>query len=325
MNLEQFQTAPSAVLVDLLMDAMTCNSKDALYALRREYEFDEKELDEPFNGKNYFTEYDGIHYIVSRVDGKLIVDAEYRKRFRHLCTYTENSKELAEIEIIEVPENGPHPANGVIIKSEQPEETTQESIQEEPMETNNETEVKPEVEVKDETPVQEEQQPAVQEESDVPEVVGKATIPDIHIETKLEEEDKPKEKVLADINAHSPDQYLQMLIGCPFPNYLDVKRFIIGDQAPGSNFHLTGSTPVEHVVVFDDYTFSIIKMNEGQFYRILVKATNDDEEPSFLASRNVPNRWMFIADVSQCVGTRSFFSNAGWGNCIPGTFVGGIN
>lgn len=98
---------------------------------------------------------------------------------------------------------------------------------------------------------------------------------------------------------HTKGEYLEMLFGTPAPTILHVLNYIKSND-DSETFKLTGTHAIEQLYVFSDYTFSIIRMKNGCYYRIFVAHTDTGlgNNMTWFKSREDKNRWFVIADVS---------------------------
>lgn len=272
-SIEQFKTAPSDVLIDLLMNALTSNYRDACNALRREYEND---LVFGPNGTCKI-EVNGIIYVITDSSDNMIVSAFKDNLKRDLCIYGLEDKQVEPIVFttIELTTN-----NGSEESNMNEEESKNGSIV---------------------PPVASETVSKTIENTD--KVGTPVTIPDIDkvmkeslVEHKLGTETNEEVKVLS-LMSYTPEQHIQMLFRDPFINWLSIRKFIWDNDYPEAGYRLTGTIPVEHMTMYDDFTYAIISLRGGQTFRVMVAVTNDElYSPRFLLTSDVKDRWMFIGD-----------------------------
>ncbi len=286
---QQFETAPSDVLIDMLMNALTSNAVDALNALRREYG---DSVDKMLKDTDSWYHILGhVEYEVRHLGGDdYAIYAKHDNEYRQLCSYDKTTKKVCPVFIEHVTDADSDEAtqlNEEIVMNENKDEKEQ-IIPAPAMENNAQVNEKQDTLG---TPV------AI---PDVQEILANSEVE----YTPGETTERAKE---ISLNKFTPAQYLQMLFRIPFANWLDVRSYIWINDYPEAGFQLTGSIPVENVTIFDDYTFSILSMNDHKMFRILVAITDDDYgNPSYLSTHDVPNRWMFLSDIT-----------TGQGGCTP--------
>jgi len=97
---------------------------------------------------------------------------------------------------------------------------------------------------------------------------------------------------------HTQSEYMNMLFGTPNPSILHVVN-MLKKCAGGDEYELTGTDTIERMIAFEDYTFSIVKMKNGAYYRVWVAHTDMERgtEGSWLNTHNEPDRWFKIGDI----------------------------
>lgn len=327
MKLEQFKAAPALTLVDMLMDAMTNNTQDAIYALRREYDFELKNLDRP---EGDVFEFDGVEYIVNKDGDKLYVNARFDGWFRKLCVYDKTSKQLLNEQATIIPIEP--------VVAEGPACTAMESKVSEQIEHNiaadlREAEISytPGDDIEDEVK-EAEKEPPTATDSDEEIVTNEVPIgtpieiPETPVSDAVEEPAEPSNNVRS-LDDHSPTEYIKLLFGDQFVTWLDVRTYLWNNDYRDAAYKLTGTIPVEHCVIYDDYTFSIINLNNGSCFRVMVAVTDDElEQHEFLQTCDMPDRWMLVADISNNTAFnygnyQEIVRSADWGKLTPGTMI----
>lgn len=352
MNLNQFKSAPSLTLLDMLMNACTNNSKDAIYALRREYDFDLKNIN---RDEGDIFEFDGINFRVWRTEDDILhVNAEYEGWVKKLCEYTETSRTLINEPAFEKPEEEPADENYEGPADCNPADTASgpacESMEQKVAEQIEHDEALGEVigdamdaamvnytpgeDIGDEDKEGENNPPETTDsdtdidQNDTP-VGERLAIPETQdaAEEQAATEADESEPTTVKLSDHKPLDYLNLLFGQQYVNWLDVKNYLWNNDYREAAYKLTGTIPVEHCVIYDDYTFSIINLNNGNCFRILVAVTDDSlEQHEFLHTCDNTDRWMFVADI--CNNTafnygqyQEVVHSADWGRLQPGTMI----
>ena len=97
---------------------------------------------------------------------------------------------------------------------------------------------------------------------------------------------------------HTQSEYLNMLFGTPNPSILHVVN-MLKKCAGGDEYELTGTDTIERMIAFEDYTFSIVKMKNGAYYRVWVAHTDMDRGTagSWLNTHAEPDRWFKLGDI----------------------------
>lgn len=97
---------------------------------------------------------------------------------------------------------------------------------------------------------------------------------------------------------HTQSEYMNMLFGTPNPSILHVVN-MLKKCAGGDEYELTGTDTIERMIAFEDYTFSIVKMKNGAYYRVWVAHTDLDRGTagSWLNTHNEPDRWFKLGDI----------------------------
>ena len=97
---------------------------------------------------------------------------------------------------------------------------------------------------------------------------------------------------------HTQSEYMNMLFGTPNPSILHVVN-MLKKCAGGDEYDLTGTDTIERMIAFEDYTFSIVKMKNGAYYRVWVAHTDMDRGTagSWLNTHNEPDRWFKLGDI----------------------------
>ena len=97
---------------------------------------------------------------------------------------------------------------------------------------------------------------------------------------------------------HTQSEYMNMLFGTPNPSILHVVN-MLKKCAGGDEYELTGTDTIERMIAFEDYTFSIVKMKNGAYYRVWVAHTDMDRGTagSWLNTHNEPDRWFKLGDI----------------------------
>lgn len=97
---------------------------------------------------------------------------------------------------------------------------------------------------------------------------------------------------------HTQSEYMNMLFGTPNPSILHVVN-MLKKCAGGDEYELTGTDTIERMIAFEDYTFSIVKMKNGAYYRVWVAHTDIERgtEGSWLNTHNEPDRWFKLGDI----------------------------
>ena len=101
---------------------------------------------------------------------------------------------------------------------------------------------------------------------------------------------------------HTVGEYLKMLFGTTSPTILHVFKVLTKYGKDSSIYKLTGSLPTIQDVVFTKpaYTFSIVRMKNGCYYKIFVARTDmgRDNYGCWEETHNEPGRWLHLANVS---------------------------
>lgn len=97
---------------------------------------------------------------------------------------------------------------------------------------------------------------------------------------------------------HTQSEYMNMLFGTPNPSILHVVN-MLKKCAGGDEYELTGTDTIERMIAYEDYTFSIVKMKNGAYYRIWVAHTDMERGTagSWLNTHNEPDRWYKLGDI----------------------------
>lgn len=97
---------------------------------------------------------------------------------------------------------------------------------------------------------------------------------------------------------HTQSEYMNMLFGTPNPSILHVVN-MLKKCAGGDEYDLTGTDTIERMIAYSDYTFSIVKMKNGAYYRVWVSHTDMDRgiEGSWLNTHAEPDRWFKLGDI----------------------------
>ncbi len=97
---------------------------------------------------------------------------------------------------------------------------------------------------------------------------------------------------------HTQSEYMNMLFGTPNPSILHVVN-MLKKCAGGDEYELTGTDTIERMIAFEDYTFSIVKMKNGAYYRVWVAHTDMDRgiDGSWLNTHVEPDRWFKLGDI----------------------------
>ena len=97
---------------------------------------------------------------------------------------------------------------------------------------------------------------------------------------------------------HTQSEYMNMLFGTPNPSILHVVN-MLKKCAGGDEYELTGTDTIERMIAFEDYTFSIVKMKNGAYYRVWVAHTDMDRGTagSWLNTHAEPDRWFKLGDI----------------------------
>lgn len=97
---------------------------------------------------------------------------------------------------------------------------------------------------------------------------------------------------------HTQSEYMNMLFGTPNPSILHVVN-MLKKCAGGDEYDLTGTDTIERMIAYSDYTFSIVKMKNGAYYRVWVAHTDMDRglEGSWLNTHAEPDRWFKLGDI----------------------------
>lgn len=101
---------------------------------------------------------------------------------------------------------------------------------------------------------------------------------------------------------HTDKWYMSALFGTSDPS-IDVvlnKLAQLNEEDPSPEFKVSKSYPVERMVCYTDYTFSIIRMKNGAFYRMFVAHTDLDRgaNAAWLYTSDEPDRWFMIGNVT---------------------------
>lgn len=357
MKLEQFKTIEASVLIVSLMDAQTNNAQDAFHALRRAYDFTPAQLN---TEEGDIFEYDDVYYTVKRTeDGEIHVSAEMDGWTRKLCKYTESSCIIYNEPAVEKvakpeeekpfepqPDENPEPANlGPAAEAmeskvneqlsdlrstsvgDNKEDTVREAMEESMVKYTPgegiDNEVK-EGENTQPTPSDSEEETPAETTS----IGSRLEIPEIDNDDAMARESmESEEETVLSLADHKPTDYIKMLFGDQYVTWVDVKRYLWENDYREAAYKLTGTIPVEHCVVYDDYTFSIINLNGGNAFRIMVAVTDDNlDSHEFLDTYDIKDRWMFVTDISNNTAFnygqfQEIVRTADWGVLKPGTMV----
>ena len=97
--------------------------------------------------------------------------------------------------------------------------------------------------------------------------------------------------------------HCMFIFGTTTPNIMHLLNFIKNEcnskEYSGDEFKLTQTFPVELIVQYDKYTYSIIRMKNGAYYRVWVCHTDVARagEISWIKSHNEEGRWMRVCDI----------------------------
>ena len=97
---------------------------------------------------------------------------------------------------------------------------------------------------------------------------------------------------------HTQSEYMNMLFGTPNPSILHVIN-LLKKCAGGEEYDLTGTDTIERMIAYEDYTFSIVKMKNGAYYRVWVAHTDMERGTagSWLNTHNETDRWYKLGDI----------------------------
>lgn len=159
-----------------------------------------------------------------------------------------------------------------------------------------ESDTQPEIPVEINEPISETTEKETQMQ-DIEQVVDPEPVGEIPPQepTKIEEPPKPFIGTIM-----SKDDFLRKLFGTHRPTILHVRSKLEQYGKTSDIYKCTGSFPAIQDIVYPDYTFSIVRMKNGAYYRIFVAYTimEDLQGSCWEATREVEGRWLNIADVS---------------------------
>lgn len=128
-----------------------------------------------------------------------------------------------------------------------------------------------------------------------------------------DEKDKEKDiKPIGDIppkamsikdDGSRPEDHLNTLFGTTTPNIMHLLNFLksecTNEAYKGEEWQLTGTFPVELLSVWPKYTYSILRMKNGAYYRIFVCMTDltRTDSQSWIKTHDEPGRWMRVCDI----------------------------
>ena len=92
---------------------------------------------------------------------------------------------------------------------------------------------------------------------------------------------------------HSRGEFLRMLFGTANPNIMHLFS-VLKAEAGNATFQATGTWPIEQMIAYPTYSFSIIKMKNGRFYRVFVAHLNNS---TWLETKDVKDRWFELCDI----------------------------
>lgn len=97
---------------------------------------------------------------------------------------------------------------------------------------------------------------------------------------------------------HSRGEFLRMLFGTANPNIMHLFS-VLKAEANNSTFQATGTWPIEQMIAYPTYSFSIIKMKNGRFYRVFVAHTDKENlnHSTWLETKDVKDRWFELCDI----------------------------
>lgn len=97
---------------------------------------------------------------------------------------------------------------------------------------------------------------------------------------------------------HSRGEFLRMLFGTANPNIMHLFS-VLKAEASNSTFQATGTWPIEQMIAYPTYSFSIIKMKNGRFYRVFVAHTDKENlnHSTWLETKDVKDRWFELCDI----------------------------
>jgi len=98
-------------------------------------------------------------------------------------------------------------------------------------------------------------------------------------------------------------EHCNMLFGTTNPNIMHLLNFLkkecTDESYKGEEYTLTGTFPVELMSVWPKYTYSIVRMKNGAFYRIFVCFTDmsRNDSQSWVKTHAEQGRWMRVCDI----------------------------
>ena len=97
---------------------------------------------------------------------------------------------------------------------------------------------------------------------------------------------------------HSRGEFLRMLFGTANPNIMHLFS-VLKAEAGNATFQATGTWPIEQMIAYPTYSFSIIKMKNGRFYRVFVAHTDKENlnNSTWLETKDVKDRWFELCDI----------------------------
>ena len=96
----------------------------------------------------------------------------------------------------------------------------------------------------------------------------------------------------------SKGDFLRYLFGTANPNIMHLFSKM-QEEVSNKTFKDTGTWPVEQMIVYPKYTFSVVKMKNGRFYRIFVAYTDMENlnDSTWLQTKDVKDRWLDLIDI----------------------------
>jgi hypothetical protein len=160
-----------------------------------------------------------------------------------------------------------------------------------------ESTTQPEAPAESNEPISETTEKETQMKEDIEQTVDPEPVGEIPAQetTRIEEPPKPFIGTIM-----SKDDFLRKLFGTHRPTILHVRSKLEQYGKTSEIYKCTGSFPAIQDIVYPDYTYSIVRMKNGAYYRIFVAYTNmeDLQGSCWEATREVEGRWLNIADVS---------------------------
>lgn len=149
---------------------------------------------------------------------------------------------------------------------------------------------------------------AVVVEPEVPEVPAPAAVETLEEQPHADEQHPAAEEPapVGDIpeprkkcgEEHSRGEFLRMLFGTANPNIMHLFS-VLKAEAGNATFQATGTWPIEQMIAYPTYSFSIIKMKNGRFYRVFVAHTDKENlnNSTWLETKDVKDRWFELCDI----------------------------